>query len=61
MIDAGFAGTNAKYVQFLHEKNFNVVCYTVDDIEIYAVLKNKGVSGCLTNFLKPVSKLTGRT
>lgn len=54
MIDAKFAIENEKYIRFLLKKNFEILCYTVDEIEEYAALKKMGISSCLTNFLKSV-------
>jgi len=53
LLDANFALLCPKYVQFLIDKNIDVLCYTVDEIDDYTRLKKIGVTSVLTNYLKP--------
>lgn len=53
LIDAQCAISNAKYIKYFIDKNIDVVCYTVDEIEDYVRLKQIGVKSVLSNFIKP--------
>ncbi len=52
LMDAKVCLENPKYVHLLIDKNIDVVCYTVDEIEDYVGLKNLGIKSVLTNFLR---------
>lgn len=54
MMDARFVIKNKKYIDFILNKNLNLICYTVDEIEDYATLRKMGVKSCLSNYLKPI-------
>lgn len=56
LTDAQMALENLKYIKFLTEKGIQIICYTVDEIEDYARLKQAGVVSILTNYLKPSVK-----
>lgn len=43
----------ANYLKYILDKNIQIVCYVVDDIDEYATIKKCGVTSVLTNFMKP--------
>lgn len=53
MIDVNVFKNNVKYTDIFKSLGIGVLVYTVDDIDEFAFVKSKRVSGCLTNFLLP--------